>query len=257
MASRGVSRNVVAREWSQYLVIKTKPNLTANRQQSTMMSTTIILSTLICHTIGFATVQTTTIRPSTSLFFFGNAAKKTSAVKSSPFAEEAVEIYTNKYPTSGNTRQKFFFESWGMPGAYQAPVDSSESIFTRQVNELTATFNTIASIYGDEEALKMVKIQPNVLAFNKDNIGPSLDAFGEKFGYDESKEMIIRNPGLLGTRPAAAAEADDLTMQMSYVVDITRPIGAFGPLFLIALLSVPAIESAAGVSRGELFASFF
>ncbi|KAL7453840.1 hypothetical protein ACHAWC_009130 [Mediolabrus comicus] len=123
--------------------------------------------------------------------------------------------------------------------------------------ELASTFNTIASIYGDEAALKMVKIQPSVLAFEKSNFQPSLDAFGETFGYEESKEMVIRNPGLLGSSPASAAGADDLTMQLSYVVAFTRPIGALGPATIIGLLCVPALESALGVGKGELFSALF
>ncbi len=66
-----------------------------------------------------------------------------------------------------------------MPASYQKP-DEAESIFARKNTELISTFNTIASLYGEEEALKMVKIQPNILAFTKDNFAPSLAAFGEK-----------------------------------------------------------------------------
>lgn len=218
-----------------------------------MKSTTaLILSTAIGSTTGFAPVQTTPRTP-TSLAFFGTAKK--SAPKSSPLADEAVELYTAKY--SGGARQKLFFESWGMPESYQAPEDTSASIFDRKNAELTSTFNTIASLYGEDEALKMVKIQPGILAFNEDNFKPSLEAFGENFGYEESKEMIIRNPGLLSVKPANAAVADDLTMQLSYVVDFTRPIGAAGPIFVVFLLTIPAIESATGVSRGDWLSSLF
>ena len=121
--------------------------------------------------------------------------------------------------------------------------------------ELTAGFNTIADLYGPEEALTMVRIQPGALAFSRENFGPCLDAFGEKFGLEESKAMVLRNPGLLSVKPASAATADDLTVQLSYVVAVTRPIGNFGPLFIVSLLSVPAIESALGIGRGELLSS--
>ncbi|KAL7543269.1 hypothetical protein ACHAXR_012600 [Thalassiosira sp. AJA248-18] len=217
-----------------------------------MKTTALILSTVIGTSIGFAPTQTST-RTSTSLAFFGGAKK--SAVKSSPLAEEAIALYNTKY-SGGGTRQKFFFESWGMPDSYEKPEDSG-AIFERKADELKNAFNTLSSLYGEEESLKMVKIQPGILAFNKDNFGPSLDAFGENFGYEESKEMIIRNPGLLAVKPANAATADDLTMQLSYVVEFTRPIGALGPIIIVALLSVPAIEAATGVSRGELFSSLF
>ena len=206
-------------------------------------------------TFGFApTQQQPRASSSTSLNFFGGQKKAASASKS-PLADEAVQTYLSKYPSDQKT-VSFFFESWGMPESYQAP-KSSESIFSRKNEELASTFNTIASIYGDEAALKMVKIQPSVLAFEKSNFQPSLDAFGETFGYEESKEMVIRNPGLLGSSPASAAGADDLTMQLSYVVAFTRPIGALGPASIIGLLCVPALESALGVGKGELFSALF
>ena len=207
-------------------------------------------------TFGFAPAQQQPRASSTSLNFFGGQKKAASAAKSSPMADEAVQTYLSKYPSDQKT-VSFFFESWGMPESYQAP-KSSESIFSRKnEEELASTFNTIASIYGDEAALKMVKIQPSVLAFEKSNFQPSLDAFGETFGYEESKEMVIRNPGLLGSSPASAAGADDLTMQLSYVVAFTRPIGALGPATIIGLLCVPALESALGVGKGELLSALF
>mmetsp|Transcript_4716 Transcript_4716/g.7696 ORF Transcript_4716/g.7696 Transcript_4716/m.7696 type:complete len:220 (-) Transcript_4716:3891-4550(-) len=216
-------------------------------------TTTILLASAIGSTVGFAPTSPSQ-RTSTSLAFFGGQ-KKAAASKGSPLADEALETYLAKYPVNKETAS-FFFESWGMPESYQAP-KSKESIFSRKDEEIKATFNTIASIYGDEEALKMVKIQPSVLAFEKANFQPSLDAFGENFGYEESKQMIIRNPGLLGTKPANAAAADDLTMQLSYVVQFTRPIGAVGPVILIGLLCVPALESALGVGKGELLSALF
>ncbi|KAL7550091.1 hypothetical protein ACHAWF_013320 [Thalassiosira exigua] len=215
-----------------------------------MKSSALILSTAIGTTFGFAPLpQTQTARVPTSLDFFGGAAKKSGA-KSSPLADEAIELYNAKY--SGKSGPKLFFQGWGMPESYKKPKDS-RAIFARNKSDLISAFNTIASLYGDQEALKMVKIQPGILAFNKDNFKPSLEAFGENFGFEESKEMVIRNPGLLSVKPAGAASADDLTMQLSYVVEFTRPLGAAGPILLMALLSIPALESVTGVSRGELF----
>ncbi|KAL9184353.1 hypothetical protein ACHAXT_002439 [Thalassiosira profunda] len=105
-------------------------------------------------------------RAPTSLAFFGTA--KTAALKSSPLAEEARELYNAKY-NKGGSRPKFFFESWGMPASY-----------AERAKELSSD--------RQEEALKMVRIQPGVLAFTKENFKPSLEAFGEKFGYEESKD---------------------------------------------------------------------
>ena len=211
-----------------------------------MKSALLISTAIIGTTSGFAPTQITTRTP-TSLSFFGTTTKSKS-VKSSPLADEAVDLYTARYDNIPT--RKFFFDTWGMPPVYRERNEnaSSESIFKRKNDSLVATFNTIASLYGEEEALKMVKIQPGILAFNKDNFGPSLTAFGENFGIEEAKEMVIRNPGLLSVKPANAETADDLTMQLSYVVEVTRPIGNFGPAAIIGLLSVPAIESATGLT---------
>lgn len=217
-----------------------------------MKTSILLLSTAIGSVAAFAPAQSTS-RASTSLAFFGGAKK--AAVKSSPLTEEAIEIYTTKY--TGEARGKYFFESWGMPESFTNRPNNDVNIFERKQDELKSVFNTIASLYGEEEALEMVKIQPGVLAFNKDNMAPSLAAFGENFGEEEAKAMVLRNPGLLSVKPDSAESADGLTMQLSYVVDITRPIGALGPAFIIALLCIPALEGATGVSRGELFSSLF
>ena len=77
-----------------------------------------------------------------------------------------------------------------MPPEYEKPSNAKEGIFARDNSALVSTFNTIASLYGDEEALNMVKITPGVLAFNKDNFAPCLAFFAEKFGAEEAKEMV-------------------------------------------------------------------
>ena len=191
----------------------------------------------------------------TSLAFFGGGSKKKAASTfSSELTDEAVGVYLSKYPVNTAGRKQLFFESWGMPESYQTPKES-ESIFNFDETKLRATFNTLAQLYGEDDALKMVKIQPGILAFNKDNFKDSLENFGVTFGYDEAKDMIVRNPGLLSINPANAAKADDLTMQLSYVVEFTRPVGKAGPFIVLSLLAVPALEGFLGVSRGELFST--
>lgn len=226
-----------------------------------MKSTILILSTVVGTAFGFSPVPTTSARPSTSLSFFGNKKASASTSKSSPLCDEAVEIYTDKFLSRKEGRKKFFFENWGVPSsaysAYRGPESerTNDTIFDREAKDLADTFNVLASLYGDEEALDMVKIQPGVLSFNQNNFGPALDAFGEKFGYEESKEMIMRNPGLLATNEVAAEAADDLTMQLSYVIDVTRPIGKAGPIAIASLLLIPVIEGVSGVTRADLLSS--
>ncbi|KAL7545011.1 hypothetical protein ACHAWF_008384 [Thalassiosira exigua] len=84
------------------------------------------------------------------------------------------------------------------------------------------TFTELASLYGDEEALAMVKIQPQVLRFNKDYFAPCLDSWEEQFGLESAQAMVSRNPGLLGFRPELTANAEPC-MAFSYVIAATRP----------------------------------
>ena len=103
----------------------------------------------------------------------------------------------------------------------------------------------------------MVKIMPQVLAFQKDYMAPSLDGFSDAFGLEESKEMVMRNPGLLGVEPKDAVKVTSSTMQLSYVVSFTRPLGNYGLAALGGLLLIPVIEGSLGLQRGELIGSLF
>merc|ERR1719287_375827 len=96
-------------------------------------------------------------RLSTALDFFGGAKNK---AKSSPLAEEAVGIYNAKFNRSEGEKKKFFNQGWGMPESYSSSEVSNKSIFSREDAQVKATFNTIAALYGEEEALAMVKIMP-------------------------------------------------------------------------------------------------
>jgi hypothetical protein len=92
-------------------------------------------------------------------------------------------------------------------------------------------------LYGDEEALQMVKILPTALCFDYRNFGPCLDAWTEQFGLEASQKMVQRNPGLLGVPPILAAEPAEATMALSYLVAVTRPLPkiiAIGGILAIA-----------------------
>jgi len=45
---------------------------------------------------------------------------------------------------------------------------------------------------------------------------------------------------MLSVKPSNAEATDDLTMQLSYVVEFTWPVGALGPFLILGLVSVPA-----------------
>jgi len=59
----------------------------------------------------------------------------------------------------------------------------------------------------------MVKIMPQCLAFKKDDMAPSLDGFADAFGLEESKEMVMRNPGLVGAGVYFVLLSNSLTFE--------------------------------------------
>ena len=102
-------------------------------------------------------------------FTFG---QKTKTKSPSPFLEEALASY---------------------PYVFKSDQDKAECI---------ANFNEIARLYGDKEAVEMVKSASKVLTFNRENFEPCLESWEEQFGLESAKAMVQRNPGLLGVRPA-------------------------------------------------------
>ena len=106
-------------------------------------------------------------------FTFGQKkSASTPKTKSSPFLEEALDSY---------------------PYVFKSDQDKAECI---------ANFNEIARLYGDKEAVEMVKSASKVLTFNRENFEPCLESWEEQFGLESAKAMVQRNPGLLGVRPA-------------------------------------------------------
>jgi len=214
----------------------------------------LVLASILGAGAGFAPQQLGGISTvsTTRLGLFGRQNKSANAPQSK-LANEAVELYQERYPNTGDS-PAFFFQSWGMPQTEYSE-NKNRRIFSVDEQKLRKAFGVVSRLYGEENALEMVRILPGLLAFNSDNFEPCLGIYGEKFGLDESKEMVMRNPGLLASKPASAETADDLTMQLSYVVQYTRPIGIAGPYTLLALLSVPVLEGITGVSRAEFLSS--
>ena len=101
---------------------------------------------------------------------------------------------------------------------------------------LSTTFNELARLYGDDEALKMVKIMPSVLRFDSKNFEGSLASWTEQFGSEKAQAMVRRNPGLLGVRPEQTEDAES-SLYGSYLVAALRPspvaLAVWGVLFLL------------------------
>jgi hypothetical protein len=191
-----------------------------------------------------------------TLAFFGGAK---AATKSSPFMDEAVQIFDKTYPFGRDPPKTIGLGNFGMPdrdidGTVVKKYKSSNKRLTDITEqEAKASFAELAKVYGDERALDMVKSFPLCLAFDKSAWAKSLALWAEKFGEEESKEMVRRNPGLLALKAKEAAKANDSTMQFSYLVAITRPAGSILLPTLLALLLVPAVEQLTGIPLRSSF----
>lgn len=183
--------------------------------------------------------------------------KKPAGAAISPLAQEAVEIYGAKYSYNKAPREDSILDSLSRVGVPKTDIDGTKvmtgkgkdgrRITDMQEKEVAATFNGLAAVYGGERALEMVKIFPFCLGFDSANFAPTFAIWAEIFGEEETKDMVSRNPGLLAIKPKDAGINTDNTMLFSYIVAFTRPIGAFGPALIGALLMVPVIEGTTGI----------
>lgn len=141
---------------------------------------------------------------STPLYAFGRATRS----KSSPLLDEALAAYPFRFQPEKKTG-----------------TESGEKLYASVTQkQATTCFNELARLYGDEEALAIVKIQPRTLTFSSEFFEPCLEAWTEQFGLEASQAMVRRNPGLLGVNPILAREPAEASMALSYVVAITRPL---------------------------------
>lgn len=163
---------------------------------TTMILLLFTMSTIIVDTFAFTTVSTsynsrTTARTTTKTSLFAKPRSR------SPLLDEALEAYPYSF-------------------------EGRRAMVTREQAGLT--FNELARLYGDEEALAMVKLEPRVLVFNCDNYAPCLEAWTEQFGLEAAKGMVGRNPNLLAVRPLLAKKPAEDSMFFSYVIAASRPL---------------------------------
>jgi hypothetical protein len=174
--------------------------------------------------------------------------------------DEAISIYQRKFPEmKDRVRPAYKLVSFGMP---DTDIDGSRfkmkddgtsknvvgtTFSERPESYLRDTFTLLANLYGEQQALQMVKDVPICLAFDNKNFEPALAEFSKKFGNQESREMIQRNPGLLAikaTGAGGASTASDQTMIFSYLVAVTRPVGPillYGTIFLVSYPFIAAL----------------
>lgn len=176
------------------------------------------------------------------------------AGKKSSAASEALKVFKTKF----SDRTPVKAAAWRKIGMPYRDIDGTTYKITK-TGELSkrltdisdkdalASFDELAKLYGAEEALGMVKTMPIILAFNRKEFAGCRKEWKEIFGDEESKAMVIRNPGLLAVRAFEAGKATDQTMTFSYIVAATRPAGAFLLAGTFALLLSPLLEAVTGI----------
>jgi len=194
--------------------------------------------------------------------FFQKTAKKTNI---SPITKEAVEIWGAKYKFDRAPRTKNFLDDISKLGVPKNdPFDGTPISKTPEgevgfrftdlsEEDIINNFSALAVVYGEERSIEMVKIFPLCLSFDTKIFSETFQVWSEIYGEEEAKNMVSRNPGLLAVEPKDASSSTDQTMAFSYVVSATRPIGLFGPIGIVALISVPGIEAATGIPIKEPF----
>jgi len=183
--------------------------------------------------------------------------------KSSSMADEAVSIFQAAYPKK-DTYKPVPWTSWGVPARdfdgteiKKSSMQSGRRMADIDEQKCRTTFNALSKVYGQEQALEMTRIMPFILTFDSKCFAPSFQEWSDIFGSQETKEMVLRNPGLLALPPDEAATATDQTMNFSYAVAVTRPLSGILLPGLLFLLAVPTIEAVTGISiRGGLSGLF-
>jgi hypothetical protein len=92
---------------------------------------------------------------------------------------------------------------------YKNPGKGLPDITEKQARE---AFAELSKLYGAESALGMCKALPLRLAFEKAQLAPALKEYATIFGEDKAIAMVCLNPNLLAVRSAEAAKAYCQTM---------------------------------------------
>ncbi|OEU18366.1 hypothetical protein FRACYDRAFT_274757 [Fragilariopsis cylindrus CCMP1102] len=106
--------------------------------------------------------------------------------------------------------------------AYSYKFEGRRAMVTKE--KAIVAFNELARLYGDEEAVAMVKLESRVLVFNSDNYAPCLASWTEQFGLEAAQGMVGRNPNLLAIRPELAVKPAEDCMVFSYIIAASRPL---------------------------------
>ena len=105
--------------------------------------------------------------PAVAAFFFQNLNQPKTAA-ASPQSDQAIQIFSSKFPFDRPPLQPNQFLSLGMPNNYtpnKTVVDRGKRLSDISEVEARATFGELARLYGADAALTMTKAKPIVLSF--------------------------------------------------------------------------------------------
>jgi hypothetical protein len=120
-------------------------------------------------------------------------------VKKSNLAQQAVDIFGEKFPYNQPPRKKGILDKYVGLGVPKTDIDGTRydkigKGTGKRLTDITEkqaadAFNQIASLYGGERAIEMVKIFPICLAFDKSQFKDSFTAWSGIYGEEETKDM--------------------------------------------------------------------
>ena len=158
--------------------------------------------------------------------------------------------FGNKGPTSSLASEAV--------SIYLTKLKPKEGTFVdRSEEELKVCFQELSEIFGQDDAMDMVKRGPKVLASYPSVFKESMEEYSKIFGEEEAKAMVKRNTGLLFVQPVDARDVDDTTMKMSYVIAFFQPLGPYWLYGMLALLATGPFESFTGIPIRSSFLNLF
>jgi len=122
------------------------------------------------------------------------------AAKVAKPVDQAVEIFAKKFPFNREPAKGGF--TVGMPNRDLDGTKVKKAVYTgKRLSDLTekevrSNFASMAKVYGQQQALEMCQAMPVALTFNAKNFAPTLKAYAQVFGEEESKAMVGRNVSL-------------------------------------------------------------
>ncbi len=184
-------------------------------------------TTGMMHTIAFLVVLITLIHSASGFGPALSSIQPRARNIEMSLTKESVALYTTKYASA---------------------MSNPESRYAVDEKTLASNFLKLAeTVRGDDNANEICTIWPDILRVDPVKISTNMNTYVDCFGLEDAIGMVKRNPNLFavattgyGSAEASCAKGGGKDMMtMSYVIAFTRPIGQ--PL--LALLAVCLLKA--------------